>query len=129
MLSSLVVWGSCLELGVEFNYQTLRYSTFINKSFNFTPRKRKYYSKELSSFHIKLTFNDLRAARNLGTFESKRPTVQTIISKIKTRICHRINAAFNLSPRPEFLKSWAHRTVLFSYISHSPLTLISYFIL
>ena len=45
-----------------------------------------HFSNELSSFLIKLTLNELWAARNLGTFESKRPPVQTIISKIKARI-------------------------------------------
>ena len=74
-----------------------------------------HFSNELSSFLIKLTLNELWAARNLGTFESKRPPVQTIISKIKARIRHRIQAAHNISPGPDFSKSWAHRNVLCSY--------------
>ena len=77
--------------------------------------KQFHYSNELCSFLIKLTLNELWAARNLGTFESKRPTFHTIISKIKARIRHRIRAAFNFSPRPDFIKSWAHRNVFCSY--------------
>ena len=77
-------------------------------------------SNRISSFLIKLTLNELWAARNLGTFESKRPTALSIISKIKTRIRHRINSAFNFSARPDFLKFWAHKQVLCSY-EHSRL--------
>ena len=77
--------------------------------------KQFHLSNELSSFLIKLTLNELWAARNLGTFESKRPSPQAIISKIKARIRHRIRAAFNFSNRPDFIKSWAHRDVLCSY--------------
>ena len=61
-------------------------------------------SNELSSFLIKITLNELWAARNLDTFESKRPTVRTIIAKIKARIRHGVNAAFNISPDPEFFQ-------------------------
>ena len=77
--------------------------------------KNFHFSNELSSFLIKLTLNELWAARNLGTFESKRPSVQTIISKIKARIRHRILAAHHISHGPDFSKSWAHRNVLCSY--------------
>ena len=81
--------------------------------------KHFHYSNKLSSFLIKLTLNELWAARNLGTFESKRPSVQTIIAKIKARIRHRILAAYNVSPNPDFFKSWAHRNVLCSYADKS----------
>ena len=81
----------------------------------FPQGKHFHYSNELSSFLIKLKLNELSAARNLGTFESKRPPVQTIISTIKTRIHHRILAAHHISHGPDFSKSWAHRNVLCSY--------------
>ena len=84
------------------------------------PHGKKFHlSNELSSFLIKLTLNELWAARNLGTFESKRPSVQTIISKIKARIRHRILAAYHISPGPEFFKLWAHRNALCSYVNKS----------
>ena len=79
--------------------------------------KSFYFSNELSSFLIKLTLNELWAAQNLDVFESKRPSVQTIISTIKTHICHRINTADHISPGPDFLKSWTHRNVLCSYVN------------
>ena len=77
--------------------------------------KHFHFSNELSSFLIKLTLNELWAAGNLGTFESKQPSVQTIISKIKTCIRHRILVAHHISHGPDFSKSWAHRNVLSSY--------------
>ena len=80
---------------------------------------QSYFFNELSSFLIKLTLNELWAARNLDTFESKRPSVQTIIFKIKARIGHRINAAYHISPGPDFFKSWAHRNVLCSYANQT----------
>ena len=79
--------------------------------------KQFHLSNELSSFLIKLTLNEMWAARNFHNFESKRPSVQTIVSKIKTHICHRIRAAYNISPGPNFFKSWAHRNVLCSYVN------------
>ena len=81
--------------------------------------KQFHLSNELSSFLIKLTLNELWAARNLDTFESKRPSIQAIISKIKTRIRHRIRAAYNISPGPDFFKSWTHRNVLCSYANQT----------
>ena len=45
--------------------------------------KQFHLSNELSSFLIKLTLNELWAARNLDTCESTQPLVQAIISKIK----------------------------------------------
>ena len=72
-------------------------------------------SNEVCSFLIKLTLNELWAARNLGTFESKRPTVSVIVSKIMARMRHRVKAAFQFSPRSEFLKAWAFKNVLCSY--------------
>ena len=77
--------------------------------------KHFHFSNELSSFLIKLTLNKLWTARNLGTFVSKRPPVQTIISKIKAHIYHCILAAHNISSGPDFSKSWAHQNVLCSY--------------
>ena len=77
--------------------------------------KNFHFSNELSSFLIKLTLNELWAAWNLGTFESRRPSVQTIISKIKACIRHRILAAHHISHGPDFSKSWVHRNVLCSY--------------
>ena len=81
--------------------------------------KQNHFSNELSSFLIKLTLNELWAARNLDTFESKRPSVQTIISKLKARIRHRITAAYNISPGPDFFKSWTHRNALCSYANQT----------
>ena len=81
--------------------------------------KQFFISNELSSFILKLTLNELWAARNLDTFESKRPAVRTIIAKIKARIRHRVNAAFHISPGPDFFKSWAHREVLCSYANQT----------
>ena len=80
------------------------------------PRCKQFqFSNELCSFPIKLTLNELWAAQNLGTFESKQPTFQNIISKIKACIRHRIRVAFNFSPRPDFIKSSAHHDALCSY--------------
>ena len=111
---------SCVELGVKLNQQALRYAYFTYQSYHIAstrPSQRQtiYLSNEFSSFLIKLTLNELWVAWNLDTFESKRPSVQAIISKIKTRICHRIRAAYNISPGPDFFKSWAHRNILCSY--------------
>ena len=79
--------------------------------------KNFHFSNKLTSFLLKLTLNELWATRNLDTFESKRPSVQTIISKIKARIRHRIHAAHNIALGPDFAKSWAHRNVLCSYVN------------
>ena len=81
--------------------------------------KHHLFSNELSSFLIKITLNELWAARNLDTFESKRPSVHTIISKIKGRIRHRVRAAYNISSGPDFFKSWTHRNVLCSYANQT----------
>ena len=72
-------------------------------------------ANELCTVLIKITLNELWAARNLGTFESRRPAVASIINIIKARIRARIKAAFHYAPRPEFLKSWAYNNALCSY--------------
>jgi len=62
------------------------------------PQVQQFFlSNALSSFLIKLTLNELWAARNLDTFESKRPSVRTIIAQIKARIRHRIRPAFHIA--------------------------------
>lgn len=73
------------------------------------------HSNAITSFLIKLTLNELWAARNLDTFESKRPSAQTIISKIKTRIRQRIKAAFHITPHAILTTFWAYRNVLCSF--------------
>ena len=67
--------------------------------------KRFATANELCSVLIKITLNKLWAARNLGTFESRRPVIVSIINIIKARICTRIRAAFHFVPHPDFLKS------------------------
>ena len=109
------VWGWMSTL-VNRLYSTP--ITFTNSLILFRHElpRGKQFSKpnELCSVLIKITLNELWAARNLGTFESKRSTVSSIIAKIKARIRFRIKAAFNHSVRPDFLKSWAHNNVLCS---------------
>ena len=78
------------------------------------PGDRHAINNQLISFLIKITLNELWAARNLFTFEKKRLPTTAIIDKIKARIRLRIQAAFHFWPRPDFNKIWTHQTALCS---------------
>ena len=68
----------------------------------------------ISRFFFNVTLNEIWAVRNLRTFDQKVTSAQTIINKIKTRVHTRLSAAYSYSPPNEFIKTWAHMSVLCS---------------
>ena len=62
--------------------------------------KQFFLSNKLGSFLIKITLNELWAARNLDTFKSKWPSVRTIIAKIKAHMSpHQCGLSYFPGPR------------------------------
>ena len=79
------------------------------------PRGKQHRQpNRIAAFLIKLTLNELWAARNQYTFENTRPTSQGVINKIKSRARFRVKAAFDFTVAPDFIKSWAYKDVLCS---------------
>ena len=76
--------------------------------------KQNRQPNRIAAFLIKLTLNELWAARNQYTFENTRPTSQGVINKIRSRVRFRVKAAFDFTVAPDFIKSWAYKDVLCS---------------
>ena len=61
---------------------------------------------------INVTLNEIRAARNLATFENSQQPASATIRKVKHRLRQRIRAAYNFNTIPVFKKTWRHKQVL-----------------
>lgn len=61
---------------------------------------------------INITLNEIWAARNLATFDSKQQPATATIRKIQHRLRQHVRAAYNYNNVPVFNKTWGHKQVL-----------------
>ena len=73
---------------------------------------------------INVSLNEIRAARNLATFENSQQPASATIRKVKHSLRQRIRAAYNFNNIPVFKKSWGHKQVLCKIVNQTLQVLI-----
>ena len=83
---------------------------------NSPPDRPAYY---LSLCILRISLNEIWAARNKSTFDRKTDAPDNIIKRISARLRHRLLAAFHLTHRSDFIKAWAIQGALLSISNDS----------
>ena len=119
------VWDWSLNLINMFYATPLPFSPALALFQCGLPTGQQHFSSNaLARYIIKLTLNELWAARNVFTFENKPLTAPNIIAKVKSRIRFRLQSASTTRVAPSLSNSGRLRT-FYAPLLREPLSSIS----